>query len=378
MQPIKIVLVIASLRTGGKEKLVIDLLRHLNPERFSVTVCVMNGGELLSEIPPQITVHANLAQFKGDVIGFAARLGRILRTTQPDLVYCLSYRIPSWVSRLWAAGLHIPVIYELHGVGQVGDRHLDITERLLFNRLTAHMIAIGNGMRDNFIHDGFPANQITVIPNGIDTERYRPQINRQQLKASILSVDADTPLIGCIAQLRPEKNLGLLLRVFANIRQSHPNTQLIMVGDGSERPTLEGQIQQLGLGDGVQLLGMRSDIPNVLNCFDVMVLTSSTEASPLVILEAGACGVPVVATDVGEIHQMIIDGKTGLLAPNGDQTALTEHIRTLLNDDALRQMMGMAARDHIQTQYSIRASVAARETLFQQLTHTRKVHRATS
>ena len=359
-EPIKIGLLISSFRTGGKENMTLAVLKHLDRRSFDPFLCVMNAGELLTEAADQRT-YPRLARFRGDVPGFIWRLFRVLRWERPRVLVCLSYRVPGWAGRVLGWLLRIPVvIYELHGVEKVGERDLEWIDRVLMDRITTHMIAIGSEFCENLLRDGVAAEKITVIRNGVDTNRFAPRPNRAGLKANFLK----QPCIGCVTKMRPKKNLPLLIDAFALVRESIPDAQLVIVGDGSERPALEAHIAQKRLQDSVHLLGLRSDIPDLLNAFDVLALSSTTEAAPLSILEAGACGLPVVSTAVGDVPEMIQHGVTGYLVESGDADALAHHLTTLLADANLRATMGAAAREFVEANFSIEASVRARGDLF--------------
>jgi len=359
---IKVGLLIASMRTGGKERMTAAVLQHLDRAQFDPFLCVMKDGELLDELSEQ-RVYKNLARFRGDVWGFAWRLLRVLQQERPAVLVCLSYRLPGWVGRFLAWGLGVPlVIYELHGVERPDERDLDWFDRHIFDRITHHMIAIGAEFKQNLLRDGVAAQKITVIPNGVDTARFAPLPDK-----SVLGLAAGVPVIGCMTKMRPKKNLPLLVDAFAIVQRALPQARLVIVGDGAERPTLVAHIQRLGLGESVQLLGLRRDVPELMNAFDVVALSSTTEAAPLAILEAGACGVPVVATAVGELPDMVIEGITGFLVPSGDSAALAARLLEVLQDPALRQKMGQAARQHIAQNFSIQASVRARGALFLRL-----------
>jgi glycosyltransferase involved in cell wall biosynthesis len=366
---IKIAIVISSMRTGGKENMVKAVFQRLDRDRFDPFLCVMNTGELLQDLDSQ-RLYSQLSRYRGDVLGYIWRMLRIFQKERPQVIYCLSYRIPGWVSRSLAKILGIPVIiYELHGVEDVRQRDLELPDRWLFNRFTDHMIAIGPGFRQNLIRDGVAENKITVIRNGVDTQRFYPQGNQAALKQNLLGLSAETPVIGCITKMRPVKNLPMLVAAFKLVQEHIPATRLVIAGDGSERLVVEDQIKKLGLTSQVHLLGLRRDVPDLLNAFDVFALSSSSETAPLAILEAGACGVPVVSTAVGEIPEIVLEGQTGFLVPPGDGDALAKRLLDILADRDLRDRMSQAARQHILNNFSLDASIRAREDLFLRLLH---------
>ncbi len=359
---IKIGFLISSFRTGGKEKFTADVLTHLDKQQFDPFLCVMKDGELLDSIPDE-RVYQKLAWFRGDFVGVAWTLYRILRREKPQILVAVGNRLDSWVGRFIGWWLGVPVrILELHGARVVGNPPLMLPDRWL-NPLTTHYLAIGPDMRDQLIQiEGIPPEKITLILNGVDTDIFRPQTQEKitQIRRDVFHVPSDVPLIGCVAGLRPEKNLGRLIRAVAQL----PNAHLVIIGEGSERPKLERLIQELQAEKQVQLLGVRRDVADLLPAFEIVALTSLSEATPLAVMEAAACGIPVVATAVGSIPEMVKDGVTGFVIPSDDLGALVEKLTWLLAQPDQRQQMGQAARAHAIENFSLQASIHAREALF--------------
>jgi glycosyltransferase involved in cell wall biosynthesis len=363
MPPIKVAFLIASFRTGGKEKLTAAVLQGLDRQRFDPFLCVMKDGDLLAQVASQ-RVYARLWRFRGDILGFAWRLGRVLRSERPQILVCLSYRIVGVVGRVLARILGIPVvIYELHGVEQAGAKHLDPLDRWLTRHLTDHMLTLGETFRQQLIAEGVPPAKLSVIPNGVDTALYAP---RPALSGQFRRHRGEK-IIGCLSNMRPVKNTPLLLAVFAQVLKDVPEARLVIVGEGVDRPRAEQETARLGLSEKVDFLGFRRDIPDVLNGFDVLALTSLSEALPLALMEGMACGLPVVATRVGDVPALVRDGETGYLLEAGDAVGIAAALTRLLQDEALRQRMGQVARQHIEAHFSLTACIRQREQLFSEL-----------
>lgn len=371
MAKIKIAFLIASMRTGGKEKISRMVFEGLDRQRFDPFLCAMNAGELLEGLPPE-RVYAPLAAFRGDVLGYAARLGGILWRERPQIVYCLSYRLIGAVGRTLAKLGGMKTVYELHGVERVGERDLDWLDRHLFDSLTDHYIAIADDVRQGYLRDGVAPERISFIPNGIDTQLFRPLPPDSRPKETPFGLPAHTPLIACVTNMRPKKNLGLLIEAFHAVLAQQPQAHLAIIGDGSERPALEAKIASLGLQKQVSLLGARSDIAQLVPHFDVAALSSTSEAAPLALLEAQACGVPVVATAVGDVPRLVVEGKTGFLVPSGEVAVMADRLSRLLSDADLRARMGAAARQHVLAHHSFEQSLAARQALFEALAGQKK------
>lgn len=361
----KIAFLISSFRTGGKEKFTADVLRSIDHTQFDPFLCVMKDGGLLETIPNE-RVYKKLAFFRGDIFGVAWRLWRIFRKEQPQIIVAVGNRLDSWWGRFIGWWMGIPVrILEHHGERNAGQAPFLPPDRWV-KRFTTHYIAIGPDLREQLIQrEGISPEKITLILNGVDTHTFRPKSLEEthQIKQKVLGIPIDTPLIGCVAGLRHEKNLGLLIHAAAEI----PKVQVMIIGEGPERLKLETLIRELKLENRVRLMGVRRDVADLLPAFDMVTLTSVTEATPLSLMEAMACGVPMVATAVGSIPDMVQNGKTGYVIPPGNVQQLVEKLNFLLENPDLRQNMGQAAREHAVEHFSIKASVAAREKLFLQL-----------
>ncbi len=364
-----IALVISNMRRGGRERVALDVVRGVDSARFRAFVVVMKDGDLLADLPSD-QAYPRLARFKGDLLGYAWRLWRILRRERPAVLLCVGNRWDSVVARLLAhpAGVRVTIL-ELHGAVRADAPPLTRFDRWL-KPFTAHYIAIGEQMQTYLTtRGGIAPQQVTLIPNGVETSRFTPldEAARAAARWRAWGLAPDVPVLGCVAGLRPEKNHTLLLDAFARLRTRLPTARLMLVGDGTERPALERQSAALGLGEAVQWLGQRADVADLMPLFNLHVLASHTEVAPLVILEAGACGVPSVATRVGGVPDLIQHGETGWLTPPGDPDALAEALHHLLTEADTRRRLGATAQQTVRERYSLSASLAAREALFMRL-----------
>lgn len=361
---VKVMVLISSLRTGGKEQMTLNILHSLDRQRFTPIICVLNNGPLRQEIK-DTPIYAQLARFPGDIFGLLWRLARIFRRERPQIVLCMSYRLTGWVGRLLARLYGAKFIYEHHGVESPRRYDLDWLDRRLLP-LTDQIIALGKVLGDKLLADGIPPHKITVIENGVARAKFdlAPDLHA---KMRLFGFAPDTPVIGCVASIRPVKNLPLLVEAFGMVVRQLPESRLVLVGDGPSRNEIERLVHESGLSEKVLFLGVRRDIPDLLRAFDVVALTSHIEAAPMIILEAGAAGRPVVTTRVGSLPDMVQDGVTGFLVPTGEAEIFANRLLTLLTDPQRRDAMGEAARRYISQHYSLERSVRAREALFLRL-----------
>jgi glycosyltransferase involved in cell wall biosynthesis len=205
---------------------------------------------------------------------------------------------------------------------------------------------------------GVSSKRLQVIPNGIDVDKYRPGASRTSIRAE-LGVPVDAFVVGSAGRLESEKNYGMLLTAAAHSRATGAPVHVVLFGDGAERPALERVAAELGIRESVSFAGWRTDLPRVLPALDVFALTSISEGLPLAILEAMACGLPVVSTAVGDIPVVVEDERAGYLVAIGDANALALRLSQLAREPERRRALGMCGRQTVADRYS-RSSMMSR------------------
>ena len=248
----------------------------------------------------------------------------------------------SWLSAVACQTLSSkPLIVRTRHVSTPIQRNL--TTRWLYNRATAHIVTAGEALRQQLHQENqFALDHMTSVPTGIDLDYFNP-LDRQQMKAE-LGLAADY-YVGILATLRNWKGHQYLLDAFNALAEDYPQWGMIIVGDGPQRKNLEKRIRELGLNERVQMVGNRDDVPRWLSAMDVFALPSyGSEGVPQSVMQAMACGLPVVSTTVGAISEAMVDSETGYLIPPKDVTALEQKLRVLLSNSELRLQMGAAGR----------------------------------
>jgi glycosyltransferase involved in cell wall biosynthesis len=205
---------------------------------------------------------------------------------------------------------------------------------------------------------------VTVIRNGVDTDRFAPGHDVIAVRRELGLGETD-PVVGVVAALRPEKNHELFLEMARLVVSDLPAARFLVVGEGPRRADLERMSCELGLQPRVQFLGSRNDVPRLLSAMDVFALTSHLEANPVSILEAMSIGRPVVATNVGSIHEAVVEGKTGFLVPAGNATKFSERILQLLHAPLLAHSIGSSGRQAVVRDWSLDAMVGGYERLIE-------------
>jgi glycosyltransferase involved in cell wall biosynthesis len=368
-RPLRVMFVQTDMRVGGAEMLTANIIRRLNRQRFSPELCCLKApGELGEGLAQEIPVHHHLLSNKYDLRVWP-RLTRLLRERQVDAVITVGAGDKMFWGRLAARRVGVPaVLSALHstgwpdGVGRLNRMLTPITDSFIAVA-DSHGQFLAKNLR-------IPKDRVAVIPNGVDTNRYAPTPEVAQIRREF-DIGPTDPVLGIVAALRPEKNHELFLDVAAQVVRKHPATRFLIVGDGPCRPQVEERAQQLGLGSHVIFTGSRPDVPRLLAAMDVFGLTSRMEANPLSILEAMSVGRPVVATNVGSIHEAVLEGQTGFLVEPGNADQFADRVIGILNAPIMGHVMGAAAREVVVARWSLETMVAGYERLIE-TTYARK------
>lgn len=204
-------------------------------------------------------------------------------------------------------------------------------------------------------HIGVHPEKVTVIPNGLDID-YFDSINPDQKLKELLGIKADDFVIICVANLHINKGHRYLLEAFENIYSEHPNTHLLVVGDGTEHKNLIFQIKNYSSKNNISFLGRRTDVPALLKISNCFILPTLFEGQSNAILEAMASGLPVITTDIPENQELINHKQNGWLVPSKSITALTKAIETLYSDSSLQKILTIKANFTLRNHFSLETS----------------------
>ncbi|MBF0317668.1 MAG: glycosyltransferase family 4 protein [Nitrospirae bacterium] len=289
------------------------------------------------------------------------KLFRYIRRQQFDVVNTHSGK-DSWIGGIAAKMAKTPVL--------VRTRHLNISlKRSLVNfihYLPDTYITCGKNMRANLVRNcGFPQDRVVSIPTGVDEGFFATP--RQSHGRSEYGIDADTVVIVNVGILRTVKGQEVTLQAFKKVLEVIPNVRCILVGDGPGRNRLENVAKTLGISESVIFTGFLDDVAAIYSFSDVCVLSSFSEGVPQSVLQAMAVGVPVVATRVGGVPEIVAHEKTGLLVDSGDHEALAAQIIRLIKDPALAKALTKNARTFVLEDHCLEAMVTKIERLYMTL-----------
>ena len=292
---------------------------------------------------------------------------RLMRRLRPTVLHTYNQAAREYACTATMAGVPVRIHAE-HGRDASDPHGLNPKHNFLRRRLVPFVdrfIPVSEDLNrwlGDVVH--IPAAKTLFIKNGVDTDKYAPG----GAPAADAPFAAGDVVIGTVARVQDVKNHRALVDAFAQLRTRlpglAPHLKLAIVGDGPLLPAVREQVASLGLDDAVWLPGARADIAAVLRTFSIFALPSLAEGTPVSMLEAMACGLPVVASGVGGIPEVVDEGMQGLLVPVGDVGALADALARYAQDDSLRAAHGRAARARVEERFSLRAMVAAYGLLY--------------
>ena len=282
-----------------------------------------------------------------------ASIVRLVRASRPDIVHTHMAKAGT-LGRLAAAVCRVPLVvhtyhgHVFHGYFGPTKTRLFLTIERALGKLTQRIVVVGERQRDEIAAFGVaPREKLLPIPLGLELTRFlRAGEHRGQLRYE-LGVPDQTHLVGIVARLVPIKAHEDFLSAARLVLAERPTTRFVIVGNGERREQLEALVDAFGLRAQVSFLGWRRDLERVYADLDVVALTSRNEGSPVALIEALASARPVVATAVGGVPEVVLDGQTGVLVPPSDPAALAQAILRLLGDPSLAQRLGAAGRWHV-------------------------------
>jgi len=353
-------------RIGGYELATVALVGALRAH--NVPVCVVTT-------ITHSTTHSTVVAATPDAVYIKAVGRRTLLAMFPRLlatlarrrstfsiIHCPTFGYLSGLAVLAGRILGRPTLLRVATENDVGEfanaRHWKARFFFRLLRTASGVIAPSTAIRNELLQAGFSNNKIFLLPNAVDVERFRPATPSERADAAKTFGSAlAKPVIGTVARLVHRKGIDVLLHAFAGLIRTH-RAQLLVVGDGELGDDLRELTHELGLDRSVSWVGLQADTSTWLRRMDVFVLPSRLEGSPNAILEAMATGLPIVATRIGGIVDLLEDGRTGLLVPPGNPEALAMALGRILCDASFRADLGSRARTRAVRDFSLSGSIA--------------------
>lgn len=365
MRPLKVLHIIGGGEFGGAEKHILNLAGAFDPQAVDLTVCCLFSAPFV-EVAARAGINALAVPMRSKAdFGVIKKLAGLIRSGEYDIVHTHGVRA-NLLGRLAArqAGKK-KVITTVHSLlekdyqGIVSRCANNLAERST-RSLTDHFIAVSQGLKDRLVAGGIPANRVTVIHNGILLEGIRPSGAAGTAIKEKLSI-RDAALVGIVARLHAVKGHRYFIEAAREVLLQRPQTRFLIVGDGPCRQFLEKFAGDMEINDKITFTGFVEDVYTLMAELDLLVISSLWEGFGLTAIEAMVLGVPVVATEVGGLPEVVRHGETGLLVPPANVAALAKRIVWML--DHPREAREMAAKGGDIVRRKFTAGEMARRTV---------------
>ena len=319
-------------------------------------------------------VHVNaypLFEYPPYTLNLTSKIVDVVKYEKLDILH-MHYAIPHAASAVMARqilaeeGIHIPVVTTLHGtditiVGQ--DPSFAPVVNWSINQSDG-VTAVSDYLRRETLSHGEIKAEIEVIHNFIDTSRFRP-LKKQHFKQAVCP--NGEKLLVHVSNFRPVKRATEVVEVFEKLRREGYPLKLLLVGDGPDRVPAEHLARDLGVFEDVRFLGKQEPVEEILSIADIFMMPSGSETFGLAALEAMACGVPVIASDIGGLPELVVDGETGFLCPLGDIDAFTQATKVLLDDESTLERMSEAARKRAADHFDLSRIIPLYEAYYERV-----------
>jgi glycosyltransferase involved in cell wall biosynthesis len=379
-------------QVGGAERLLLTLLERLDRNQFrAVLVCPAEGPlhRLAKETGvPVEAIEGLQARFTWRLDHFVRYLNsfrQVIRNLrwkvidmQPDLIHANSVRA-GLVATIATFGLKQPVVWHIH---DLLPRHpFNIFIRVIASQSRrTRILAVAHAGADRLVGKRAELRRrVSVIPNAVDFDKYATNSGGRKRIRREVQAEARDPVIGMIGRLTPAKGQLEMVKLFPQILGRFPNARLLIVGapafnnEHEYRQLLIQTIAEMGLSDRVRMLGARDDVPDILQSLELLVLNSASEACSLVILEAMASGIPVIATSTGGTPEIISHERNGLLVRFGDSDELAAGIMAILGDRDASRRLGSQGRRDVHARYSISRFMTEMHAFYRTVLAERKI-----
>lgn len=381
MSKIRVLNIITRLERGGAPQALLETLQRMS-DKFEVdlatgatedadldlTQIVMDSGQKLILVPSMRRSPHPLRDLKA-----LFHLIKIIKSGQYHIIHTHTSKA-GFLGRIAAKLCGVSaVVHSPHGTVLEGYFSPLVTKTYAYmERFTAPMAQCIIGLTTREIDQYLDAKigkreQYTYIYNGIDIERFSKTTKDRNTIRNELNIPVDAVVCVTVGRLVPVKGQADLIEAFQKVTQKHPNAHLIIVGEGELHASLLEQTKACDLTNCIHFLGWRSDVADLLGASDIFVLPSLNEGLGLVLIEAMAQKLPAIATDVGGVPEVVVDGQTGILVTAQSPNHLSDKINLLISDPELRHKMGQAGYQRALAQFSIQSTVSKTENIYDQL-----------
>ncbi|MFA7343839.1 MAG: glycosyltransferase [Terrimicrobiaceae bacterium] len=350
----KVLHVIDSLHLGGAQEVVMNLATCGDRQRFSHEVATMHGHGVYWDRMAALGIPLHSLSPHKLFPWYALSLPALLWKGKFDILHC--HLVASNIIAKPIGGIfRVPVIlnHDHTNDDYRANGGLRLTLDSLSNRLTSHIIAVSDSCRQFLVgRERVPAEKITLIQNAIDVGRFSTNCGTRAGARQTLGLPENAPVVAGVGRLDPQKNFSLFLRTAAAVLKKHPETVFLLAGEGPEEGMLRKLARESGLGERLHFCGYVPDTRQIYLAADVLLMPSLFEGLPMTLLEAMSMRVPVVASALDGIAEVVEDGRDGFLVASGDEAGFCGRVCQLIGNPSLATDMGRAASEKVSNRFS--------------------------
>ncbi|MDZ7316692.1 MAG: glycosyltransferase [candidate division KSB1 bacterium] len=364
MRKIRVLQLVEGFNFGGAETKLLELVEHMDRSRFETTVVSLGLGNEIEHLFRALDCRVEIFHRKRQVdFPLLQRLRRFIRQERIEIVMTTLF----YADVLGALAGHSGGAKGVFSWETISSPKWLVPHRFWAYRYAIRhadkVISVSQATAEWLVRKRkVPAHKVMIIPYGVNLDKFNPKpknLTREQIGLS----PTDLVIIQ-VARLTEQKGHKFLVEAAARVAAEIPQAKFVLVGDGPLRREIEEQISRFGLKDRFRLLGFRHDVHQILPLCDIFTLPSLYEGLPNVVLEAMACGLPVVATPADGTKEAVVDGETGFLVPIADVDALSERLIQLGRQAELRKRLGEAGRRRVERHFSLTGQVKQFEDLY--------------
>ncbi len=371
----RVLWMIDSLGPGGAESLMLPLLRSLKDRVEEPRVCVLyvRAGNPTAVELEKLGIRVDLMHVRNlRDLDHIWRVFKYVHSHQPDIIHT-QLETSDILGSLIGKILKIPTIATMHTLDErplarkIKKNWRNSLRWQCLNSAARYTIAVSNFTRQHYLRLGFRSAKMITMYNGIDLSNFTPRNAAHSAKSSLFGIPEDSTVITTVAVLREPKGVQYMLQAFGHVAALVPNAYYIIAGDGDHRKTLEEMAQSLGIADRVIFMGYRKDIPEILAASDLFVFPTLQDALPTVLLEAMAAGLPIIASQIGGVPEIITHGANGLLISPASPSSLSEACLRILQDEQLAARLTAAGLDTVQRRFDVQQQASSLYDLYQKV-----------
>lgn len=362
-KPLPVMFVIYGLAPAGPERRILELTRafHSGPDALDVHICVVGDDLTLLDEFQRAGARMFHVPIRRPWLDWRKMHAVLSYVERHDIQVLNSFNLKTLLVGAAAKVRYGSRVKLIHHLISLWDDVSPLNQRIIWTalRYADRILCNGQAVKAHVVGDRPLAQPVTVIPNGVDCEYFRPMPQLRARERARLGLADEHFVIGTIGNIRPVKNIPFLLRAMSRVAASAPRARLLCVGGGPQLEEMRQLAGSLGLADRVLFPGLAKDVRPMLAAMDAFVLCSRQEGNPNVVLQAMAAALPVVSVSVGEVPFVIEDGRSGMLVAPGDEDAVVAALARLIHDPQRCRTLGDAARRRVGERFSASRMIAS-------------------